>query len=251
MGRSAPGSVGHRSCITPKSEPKPALLERGRISPRGVRCVLARARRAGTAGRFKGSWRFKSSGRPARQRRRGGVARVTSPHDCVFMNEKNPRVSNRGERGWRRRPTPRAGSGPAGPAQPPGERRPERPLRSRSASPPAGGRENRAAGSGTGWRPLCCRRRRGSGPGLGLEETGRGGRPAALGTVRSSFPVHGHRPGGSRCRSSGSGSGSPARIASASSRRAPPFPPPPSSPSFLSGRSRPRPGPPSSLRGLS
>lgn len=64
--------------------------------------------------------------------------RVTSPHDCVFMNEKNPRVSNRGERGWRRRPTPRPGSGPAGLAQPPGERRPERPLRSRSASPPAG-----------------------------------------------------------------------------------------------------------------
>ncbi|XP_065534511.1 transcription factor MafF isoform X3 [Lathamus discolor] len=34
------------------------------------------------------------------------------------MNEKNPRVSNRGERGWRRRPTARPGSGPAAPAQP-------------------------------------------------------------------------------------------------------------------------------------
>lgn len=72
-----------------------------------------------------------------------------------FMNEKNPRVSNREERGWRRRPTPSPGSGPAGREQPPGERRPERPLRSRSFPPSRGGFwEKGAPGSGTGWRPL-------------------------------------------------------------------------------------------------
>lgn len=162
-----------------------------------------------------------------------------------FMNEKNPRVSNREERGWRRRPTPSPGSGPAGREQPPGERRPERPLRSRSFPLSRGGAGRRGrrgpAPAGGLWPPPK------GGIGTGIRAGGNGtgaGRLAALGVVHSSFPISGHRPGGIRHPSSGSGGESPARIASASSHSGSTFPAAPLQPLIplraLSDPSRPR-----------
>lgn len=172
--------------------------------------------------------------------------RVTSLHDCVFMNEKNPRVSNRGERGWRRRPTPQPGSGPAGAAQPPGERRPERPLRSRLAFAPRG-----AAGRRGRWGPA---------PAGGLSAAAEGGdrdRDYGWGE-RDGGPAGPPRSGPSvlpfqfpatALEGSAAAPSAPAAdprpgLHQLPAGPAPPFPPPPSSPSFLSGRSRPRPGPP-------
>lgn len=145
-----------------------------------------------------------------------------------FMNEKNPRVSNREERGWRRRPTPSPGSGPAGREQPPGERRPERPLRSRSFPLSRGGAGRRG--------------RRGPAPAGGLWPPPKGSSTLPFQFLATALE----------------GSATPPPAPAANPRPglhqlpatpAPPFPLPPSSPSFLSGRSLIRPGPASSFQG--